>query len=321
MRVGFLANHFPKVSETFVIASIGAAINAGHEVAVFARRTGDPDVMQQAGVSELGLLDKTLYLNAPSRKVDRLCRVPSLFWQARYRVPVLRALNVRRYGRQAMSLNLAYAAAGVLSAPPVDVLHAQFGTLVPLLVTLRRLGAIPESTGLIVSIRGADISRYLRQDPQMYDEAFGIVDRWLSVSRYFAERLVSVGAPRERVQVIHSGIDVLSIPFTSPHRTTDGVPHLVMVGRLVEKKGFGTALEALARVAVEGLEFRVTVVGDGPLRSQLERRTQILGLAPRVSFVGPRHREEVLSLLATGDVFAAPSLTAEDGDEEGIRRR
>ncbi len=318
MRVGFLVNRFPKVSETFVINAVRAAMLAGEEAVVFARRTGIPGELQQPGIAELGLLQRTRYLNMPVSKFERVLRVPSLLRGARDRAPLVRALDVLHYRRRALNLSLLYAAAGVLSRPEVDILHVQFGTLVPLMVALRRIGAVPETTRLVVSIRGADISRYLRRNPAMYDGAMDMVDRWLPVSRYFADRLVALGAPPQRVEVLHSGIHVAATPYRAPVRADREVPHVVMVGRLVEKKGFGPTLEALARVAGSGVEFRVSLVGDGPLRGELEESCERLGLSGQVTFLGARTQEEVMALLAQAHLFAAPSVTGRDGDEEGI---
>ena len=60
------------------------------------------------------------------------------------------------------------------------------------------------------------------------------------------------------------------------------------------------------------------VVGDGPLRSELEGLVRDCGVADRVRFTGSLPRTRVAELLASSDVFVAPSVTAADGDIEGI---
>jgi colanic acid/amylovoran biosynthesis glycosyltransferase len=66
------------------------------------------------------------------------------------------------------------------------------------------------------------------------------------------------------------------------------------------------------------VDFRVSLVGDGPLRGELEESCERLGLSGRVSFLGARTQDEVMALLARAHLFAAPSVTGRDGDEEGI---
>ncbi|WNY34760.1 glycosyltransferase [Curtobacterium flaccumfaciens] len=88
---------------------------------------------------------------------------------------------------------------------------------------------------------------------------------------------------------------------------------MVAVGRLVEKKGFGNLIEALRGLG-DDVPWRLTVVGDGPYRTQLEQ--QAAGLP--VSFLGQRGRTEVLETLASATVVAVPSIPAANGDQEGL---
>src|SRR5439155_1052651 len=87
---------------------------------------------------------------------------------------------------------------------------------------------------------------------------------------------------------------------------------VLAVGRLVEKKGFGYLVEAAARLRVE----RVWIVGDGPLRDELERQIARLGLEDTVELLGARGHEEVRELLEQAAVVAMPSVVAADGDRD-----
>jgi colanic acid/amylovoran biosynthesis glycosyltransferase len=93
---------------------------------------------------------------------------------------------------------------------------------------------------------------------------------------------------------------------------------LLSVGRLVEKKGFEYAIMAAARVIQQFPHIQYEIAGDGPLKSSLKRIIAELGIAKNVRLVGWRDREEILHLLRTAHIFIAPSVTTEDGDQEGI---
>jgi colanic acid/amylovoran biosynthesis glycosyltransferase len=88
---------------------------------------------------------------------------------------------------------------------------------------------------------------------------------------------------------------------------------IVTVGRLVEKKGVEDAIRAVADLP---LSYEFTVAGDGPLRPSLERIAA--GLGVNVRFIGALRQDEVADLLASANIFLAPSVTASDGDVEGI---
>ena len=96
------------------------------------------------------------------------------------------------------------------------------------------------------------------------------------------------------------------------------MPHLLAVGRLVEKKGFDQLLDVVASLREEGREVRADIVGDGPLREQLSARIHALGLAQQVHLRGPRTQEEVRQLLQEADLFVAPFVIGSDGNADGL---
>jgi colanic acid/amylovoran biosynthesis glycosyltransferase len=103
---------------------------------------------------------------------------------------------------------------------------------------------------------------------------------------------------------------------TVDHPPHEGPLRVLAIGRLVEKKGIANAITAVSRAADSGVDIALTVVGDGPLRQGLEH----LATSRRapVTFVGSVNRARVIALLEESDVLLAPSVTAADGDTEGI---
>ena len=84
------------------------------------------------------------------------------------------------------------------------------------------------------------------------------------------------------------------------------------MGRLVEKKGFADAIDAVARLRGEGRDVRLDILGDGPLRADLERRA-----GEGVRLLGAASSDAVLAALHAADIALAPSVTAADGDQDG----
>jgi glycosyltransferase involved in cell wall biosynthesis len=82
-------------------------------------------------------------------------------------------------------------------------------------------------------------------------------------------------------------------------------PVFVVVGRLACEKGVDAVLQAAAGLRAELPDFAVLIVGDGPLRGELEADCRRLGLADRVRFLGARH--DVPALLAASDVYVSGS--------------
>jgi glycosyltransferase involved in cell wall biosynthesis len=86
---------------------------------------------------------------------------------------------------------------------------------------------------------------------------------------------------------------------------------VLFVARLVEKKGARYLLEAM-----QGINAKLLIVGDGPDRGTLEKLADTLHLD--YSFLGPKNKQELKSLYASCDVFVAPSVIASDGDKDGL---
>ena len=82
---------------------------------------------------------------------------------------------------------------------------------------------------------------------------------------------------------------------------------LVFLGRLVSDKGADLLLAALAQLAAEGLQPRLTVIGDGPEASRLQEQAAQLGLGRRVDFLGARKGEELVRLLNRHRILVVPS--------------
>jgi glycosyltransferase involved in cell wall biosynthesis len=89
---------------------------------------------------------------------------------------------------------------------------------------------------------------------------------------------------------------------------------VVGVGRLVEKKGFRFLIEAAGLLELD----RLRIVGDGPLRAELQVRASDLGLGERFELVDAWGEDAVAGVLARADLLAMPSVIAADGDRDAM---
>jgi glycosyltransferase involved in cell wall biosynthesis len=138
--------------------------------------------------------------------------------------------------------------------------------------------------------------------------------RILAVSQDLVDRLVALGAPREKTVLKQIGV---AIPAPRPAERAGGPWRVLMVGRFVEKKGFEDGIRALAQAVAAGRDARLEIAGDGPLQPAYEQLIRDLGLGERVRFLGPLRHQQVLDTMALADVLLLPSVTARNGDREG----
>lgn len=209
-----------------------------------------------------------------------------------------------------------------LTAERPALIHAHFAIdAVYALPLVRRLG-VP----LVTTLHGFDVTRtdaaLLRSGSPAWIN--GVVFRralqrrgavFLCVSEFIRQAALARGFPEEKLRLHYIGIDTADI---APREGTGEDGLIVHVARLVEKKGTIYLLQALARIAPRLPAARLAIIGDGPLRAALEAEAARLGIADRVSFLGMRPNAEVLDWDARAAVKAVPSITAADGDREGL---
>ncbi len=128
-----------------------------------------------------------------------------------------------------------------------------------------------------------------------------------------AEFLISYGVEPERIAI---GSNVGDVTFfresVEQYRASNDAganlspqPHLLYVGRLTRDKGLIELFESLQQIL--DLPWDLTVVGDGPMRGQIEMLAE-QALAGRVRFVGFKQRDELVRYYALADVFIMPTL-------------
>jgi colanic acid/amylovoran biosynthesis glycosyltransferase len=317
MRVAVLVRRFPKLSETFILNQITGLLEGGVDVDVFAWTPGDGDAVHSE-VRRFGLMQRTHYLQPPASRMGRILGTLATVGSRRgaWRRPslIVRSLDVRRYGRSASSLSLLHAGATFFRGGPYDLVHCQFGHLGLSALTLREIGAFRGR--LVVSFRGWDLTAH--EDEGGYRALFRIGDLFLPVCGAFRDRLIGMGCDPGKIQVHRSGIDLSKFDYAVRTRGPDQPTRLLTVARLVEKKGIEFGVRAVARLRESGRAVVYTIVGDGPLRPELQGLVEELGLSDVVRFEGPKDHAGVMEALAGAHMLLAPSVTAADGDQEGI---
>jgi colanic acid/amylovoran biosynthesis glycosyltransferase len=193
-----------------------------------------------------------------------------------------------------------------------DFIHAHFG-----IDGMTALGASDIlRRPLIVTFHGYDASatgrpgleRYFDALPTLFARSAGLI----AVSSFVADRLKQLGAPTDRVHVHHIGV---RLPERRALAEGDA-GYVLFVGRLVPKKGVDVLLRAFAALPAELRDTPLILVGDGHLRTELEKLARELHLNAR--FTGPLPSDQVATHIRNAALLCAPSKRAPDGDSEGL---
>jgi teichuronic acid biosynthesis glycosyltransferase TuaC len=190
---------------------------------------------------------------------------------------------------------LAHALRRVRRSFSEDLIHAHYA--VPAGDAVRR--AAPH-TPLLVSVHGHDVYGDMARARNVR-AALGHADLVLANSRGTELRSRAHGARQTRV--VHLGAPVPAHPSTSP-----GVPTLVTVGNLVQRKRHQDVICALALLRERQPELRYVIVGDGPERERLRALAAHHGLQDRVQLVGRLGHEQALRAAGAASLFVLPSV-------------
>lgn len=199
----------------------------------------------------------------------------------------------------------------------LSLLHGHFGWSLPSLVYMKRHLELPT----IITFHGRDATlskeslrssfsgrQYLRHEPH----ASKTIDRVIAVSNFIRQKLICSGWDPAKVTTIHNGVDIKRFR----HSTREREKFVLGIGRFVEKKGFIDLLKASAILKDRNLIHTLVLIGDGCLDKELRRVASISGL--NVIFTGFVEPDEVRNWIGRASVVCVPSITAKDGDSEGL---
>lgn len=131
-------------------------------------------------------------------------------------------------------------------------------------------------------------------------------DHVVTVCQFFAEALAKSGVQRKKISVVPNAIEAAIQTDRAIHKQSGKI---LSIGRLSAEKGHRYLIEALASVRTKypGVQATLTLVGDGPERTNLEQQVSKLELTGQVVFTG--HRADPAPFYSGAEVFALPSLS------------
>jgi colanic acid/amylovoran biosynthesis glycosyltransferase len=314
MAIAYLVNQYPKVSHSFIRREILALENLGVSVARLAIRTCADELVDPGDQAELA---KTQVI------LDRgLAGLASAFLRTVVNQPlaVLRAGAIAlRMGWRSHRLlhHLVYLAEACLLrekliAQNIHHVHAHFGTNS---TTVALLSSVLGDLSYSFTVHGPE--EFDRPERLSLPEKIRRAKFVVAVSSFGRSQLWRwcmsdpsskdfTTAQWNKVHVVHCAVEdaYLSAPLTPPPSS----PQLVCVGRLSEQKGHGVLLQAAGNLASEGVDFKLVLVGDGPLRSQVEAMIVDLGLRSHVEITGWASSAVVEAHLLKSKALVLPSF-------------
>lgn len=179
-----------------------------------------------------------------------------------------------------------------------NVVHVHFLWNDYVLDAVRGLG-LP----LVFTAHGSDVTGAFGDESYRHrlTALFAGVDKIVAVSGFIRDRLIGLGCPATKIEVLPLGVPTGAV--RSPAPRSDDMVRFISVGSLLPIKGHLKLLQALELALQQGARLALTIVGDGELRTELEAEIRSRNLADHVTLSGALSQQQVSVLLQASDVY------------------
>ena len=283
MKIAYLVNTYPSPSHSFIRREIHALERLGHEVHRFAIRPTPDRLVDPGDLAELVRTEHLLRqgVRLPLALLTTLARSPRRAFGALGLAARLARVSARNPAYHLVYLAEAAYLAARCRELGITHLHAHFGTNS---ATVAMLAAALGGPSFSFTAHGPE--EFDRPDALALGEKIGRAAFAVGVSSYGRSQLcrwVEYGV-WDRIHVVHCGIEPARFPSCEP--LPAGATSLVSIGRFAEQKGQLLLIDAFAEAVADGTDLTLTLVGDGPMRREIEARILAHDLASRVTVTG-----------------------------------
>jgi glycosyltransferase involved in cell wall biosynthesis len=306
LRIAYLVNQYPQPSQSFIRREIRALEDLGYAVRRYSVRRWEgalADAFDRAEQERTTVLLDAGPLGVALAALLTACLSPVRFLRAAAAAERMGRRSDRGLVRHVVYLFEACLLARELGRHGIDHVHAHFGTNSTTVALLcRRLGG-PTYSFTVHGPEEFDKPEFLHLGEKIHDASFVVAISQFGRSQLFRQ---CGYADWEKIKIVRCGVDASfhDVPATEP----PAARRLVCVARLHEQKGLPILIDAAARLRDGGLAFHLEIIGDGPLRGELERRIAELKLGHCVELAGWRSGSEVRAALLNSRGLVLPSF-------------
>lgn len=304
MKLAYLVNRYPAVSHSFIRREILALEALGHSVARFSIRGVDSALPDPSDAAEATKTRVILAAGAPALIGGALATMVTK--PGRFLSAACAAYKMAGWGLKPKIRHLAYLVEACWVARAiggVQHLHAHFGTN-------------PAAVARLVHILTGVPYSFTVHGPEEFDHPIGLAlpakmadaKAVVAISSFGRSQLMrwSPVADWGKIKIVRCGVDALFAETPPPPPVS--APELCCVARLSGQKGLPLLVEAAALLAKRGVDFHLTLVGDGELRGEIEREIASAGLTDRITITGYLSAAEVRAKIVAARAMVLPSF-------------
>lgn len=322
MHIAYFTVRYPTLSQTFIQREITGLCQQGLKITIFTcSQWGKPFTWQAPHLFENSIckcqvepMRTSLFCRALLKIALLPLLKPRLVFQGIKLLFAYRWAGLENFLATFWGVIVAFAQINQIKKLHIQALHAAWATLPATAAgTAAALLNLPFSFGA----HAYDIYRYAGDGflKQKLAQA-----AWVHTTTQTAFDYLTQIEPRAKNKIILARRGLASLPEFKPEKEiiSSRKLHILSVGRLVPKKGHIYQLRACRFLKENGVSFDFKIIGDGPLRHELENERHKLGLEECVEFLGALQPEEVTKQYQWADILWHAGIIDPKGDRDGL---
>jgi len=323
MKIAYIVHKFPRLHNTFILNEIVQLKKKGHEVYVFSINKSQERVINREVLSLKGkifyfedfLIEHNQYLIRHLFRVVKKLNTHSSFFRRLIAKVLIKSnrtdIDIAKYYKE---FGLKIYALGLIAKKiqrdEIDIVHAGFANR-------------PATAAMILSkLAGVSFSFEAHAYDLFVDfdcskEKIEKAKKIFTISNYNKQYLIDhLKCPPSKIVVNRVPINKNCCDKIPDKPRSDSL--IISVCRLHPTKGLEYAIEAFRLIARQREDVRFTIIGGGPLKSQLLEKVAQLSLGDKVTFLGDISNEDAIRFISQSTMMVLPSVIAGNGDRDGI---
>ncbi|MCV2446835.1 glycosyltransferase [Paracoccus sp. DMF] len=303
MRIGYLVNTYPRPSHSFIRREIAALEARGFDIHRMAMRGDAQALSDPADLTEHQRTERVLDAGGKRLLLGLARQAPG-----QLRTALRLARQRAKAGESSLARQMIYMAEGAYVAARARALdlrhiHAHFGTNSARVAAYARIFGGPPFS---FTVHGPE--EFDNVLPLDLGGKLALADFCVTVSSYGRSQMYRWAAPGDwpKLRVVHCGLDLAR--WADPAPLPPGPFHMVAVGRFAEQKGFGLLIRAFALAWRQDPALRLSLVGDGELRGQIESLIAAEGMGQAVTLLGWQDEAGVRAAMNAAHALVTPSF-------------
>jgi len=305
-RIAYVIKMYPRFSETFIVNEILSHEAAGVEVEIFSlRKPVDGrfhDIVSKVNATVTYIPEESLSGEKLWRLICDSSTYHPDFWET---LQIAKNYSAKEVGQ---SLLLSK----IVRERKITHLHAHFASTA---TTVARLAALFLGISYTFTTHAKDIFHHdvIEED---FSDKLDNSHAAITISDFnYSYIKQCYGDKAARLKRVYNGLSLDKFIYINPRERPRVI---VSVGRLVAKKGISVLIDACFVLRQKKIIFQCFIIGDGPLKEELQEQIESYNLSKFVTLTGAKTQRKVKHLVQNASVFAAPCIVANDGNRDGL---